>query len=45
MGQIVYGKESYSLIGEKIRHNDERSKMIEAECEIGEIIFEFPNSL
>lgn len=45
MGQIVYGKESYSLIGEKIRHNDERSKNIEAECEMGEIIFEFSNSL
>lgn len=45
MGRIVYNKESYSLIGEKIRHNDERSKMIEAECEMGEIILEFPNSL
>lgn len=45
MGRIVFNKESYSLIGEKNRHNNGRSKMIEAECEMGEIIFEFPNSL
>ena len=45
MGRIAFDKESYSLIGEKIRHNNSRSKMIEAKCEMGEIIIEFPNSL
>ena len=45
MGRIVYDKNSYSLIGEQIRHYAGSSKRIEAECEIGEIIFEFPNSL
>lgn len=45
MGRIVFDKESYSLIGEKIRYNDGKSKIIEAECEMGEIVIEFPNSL
>ena len=45
MGRIVFGAESYSWIGEKIRHQNERSKMIEADCDLGEIILEFPNSL
>ena len=45
MGRIVYGAESYSGLGEKIRRNDARNKMIEAECDMGEIVLEFPNSL
>ncbi len=45
MGSIVYAGESYSLVGEKIRKNSDRSKMIHAECEVGEIVIEFPNSL
>lgn len=45
MGQILFGQESYSGIGEEIRIQNGGHKMIEAECDMGEIILEFPNSL
>lgn len=45
MGQITFDEESYSGLGEKIHINNGSSKLIEAECNMGEIILEFPNSL
>lgn len=45
LGRIVYAGESYSLVGENIHTYNDKSKWIHAECEVGEIVIEFPNSL
>ena len=45
MGVIVFGEESYSGLGEKIHVNNGSKKLIQAECGMGEILLEFPNSL
>ena len=45
MGQIMLNEENYSGIGEKIHIQNESNKLIEAECSMGEIILEFPNSI
>ena len=45
MGQIVFGQESYSGLGEEIYIDNRSSKLIEASCDMGDIMLEFPNSL
>lgn len=45
MGQIVFGQESYSGLGEEIYIDNRSSKLIGASCDMGEIMLEFPNSL
>lgn len=45
MGRIVFNRETYSGLGEEIHINNGSSKLIEASCDMGEIVLEFPNSL
>lgn len=45
MGKIQIDEDSYSGIGEDIHKNHGSKKSIKAECAMGEIILEFPNSL
>lgn len=45
MGQIVFDEERYSGLGEEIHIKNGTNKLIEADCDVGEIILEFPNSL
>lgn len=45
MGQITFDEESYSGLGEEIHINNGSNKLIEADCDMGEIILEFPNNL
>ena len=45
LGKIQINEESYSGIGNDFRINNESNKLIKAECEMGEILLEFPNSL
>lgn len=45
MGNIQVDEDSYSGIGEDIRVNNGGEKSIKAECAMGEIRLEFPNSL
>ena len=45
LGKIQINEESYSGIRNDFRINNESSKLIKAECEMGEVLLEFPNSL
>ena len=45
MGNIRIGENSYSGIGRELWVENESIKTIKAECAMGEIILEFPNSL
>ena len=45
MGKIQIDEDSYSGIGEDIHMNHGSKKSMKAECAMGEIILEFPNSL
>ena len=45
LGKIQMNEESYSGIGNDFRINNESNKLIKAECEMGEVLLEFPNSL
>lgn len=45
LGEIRINEESYAGIGNNFRLNNESSKIIKAECNIGEIVLEFPNNL
>lgn len=45
MGQIQIQENKYSGIGKDLQIHNESDKFIKAECALGEIILEFPNSL
>lgn len=45
MGQIQINEDNYSGIGKDLKLHNESHKSIKAECGMGEIILEFPNSL
>ena len=45
MGQIQINEDNYSGIGKDLKLHNESNKSIKAECGMGEIILEFPNSL
>lgn len=45
MGNIQIDQNGYSGIGKELQMNNESKKSIKAECAMGEIILEFPNSL
>lgn len=45
MGQIQIQENNYSGIGKNLQIHNESDKFIKAECALGEIILEFPNSL
>ena len=45
MGQIQIQQDIYSGIGKDLKIHNESKKSIKAECAMGEIVLEFPNSL
>lgn len=45
VGQIALNQERYSGLGEEIHINNGSSKLIKTECDLGEIVLKFPNSL
>lgn len=45
MGQIQIQEDNYSGIGKDLQIHNQSKKSIKAECALGEIILEFPNSL
>ena len=45
LGEILLGEETYSGLGQEMKVQNGGTKLIEAECAMGQIQLEFPNSL